>query len=162
MAIRLFLWAFHENIIINRVMKVCGIKRGKNMSDELTEAELQRGYGGFLIVALTRIYEAWNEGDVQAALRRALRLALFLPKELKDKIAEDVRTISKDMTSAMNLQGSDFYTTELRRNKRTDQVAQYHLAPFVDKLTDLLDERGYLERPGVKPKYPKEKTVWKR
>ncbi len=130
--------------------------------EELTPAEAKGYYAGFLIDKLNKIYDAWDQGDPELALRRSLRLTLALPRKLKEKIREDVHTIKKDMESVYRLQGSDFYTTELRRNKRSVEVASHYLAGFVDKLTDLLDEGGYFEIPGVKPKYPKEKTVWKR
>jgi len=120
------------------------------MSDRSTGKEVKAvmpTYISFLMGRLTEIWQAWDSGDPEFALRKSCRLVLFLPRDLKKKMREDVQLISKEMNWAYNLNSADFFTTNLIRNRQGRMTAARRLPPFIDKITDLLDERGfYLEK----------------
>lgn len=103
-------------------------------------------YRGFLAGRLVEIWSAWDEGDLELSLRRACRLVTFLPRALKKQLREDRDKITKEMNSVYGLTGVDFYTTHLTRNRQVNRVAMLYLEPFADKILNLLDERGYLEK----------------
>jgi len=103
-------------------------------------------YSGFLIDKLNKISEAWDEGDMELALRRAMRLVYFLPTDLKKVLLPKVSVIRKQMNHAYALHGSDFFTTQIIRNRAARQITLRELPPFIDQVVELLDQRGYLEK----------------
>ena len=103
-------------------------------------------YISFLMGRLIEIWEAWDSGDPEFALRKACRLVIFLPRDLKKEMQHEVELVTKEMNAAYNLSGSDFFNTHLVRNRYGRRVATEGLPPFLDKMIDLLDERGYLEK----------------
>lgn len=107
---------------------------------------VMRPYIAFLMDKVNKIYDAWDEGDLELALSRACRLVTFLPRAIKEQLRGDEKTITKYMNAAYGLETGIWYTTQLIQNRRTRQIAQLFLEPFVDKMIDLLDERGYLEK----------------
>jgi len=107
---------------------------------------VMRPYVAFLMDKVNKIYDAWDEGNLELALSRACRLVTFLPRGLKKELRSDEETITKWMNGAYGLETGIWYTTQLTQNRRALQIAQVFLKPFVDKMIDLLDQRGYLER----------------
>jgi len=103
-------------------------------------------YISFLMGRLIEIWQAWDGGDPEFALRKTCRLTIFLPRDLKEKLREDLLKITRAMNQAYNISGSDFFLTHLRRNRKGREVATILLPPFLDTVVDLLDERGYLEK----------------
>lgn len=102
-------------------------------------------YLGFLMDKINKIYNAWDEGDTELALRRACRLYYFLVDELKDKLRDDMQSISKEMNQAYNVRGPDWFVTQQNRNKQARRVASVRLPAFIDKMMTLFDERDYFE-----------------
>lgn len=103
-------------------------------------------YISFLMGRLIEIWKAWDGNDPELALRKGCRLVLFLPRDLKQQLQEEVSLISKEMDWAFSLKSADFFTSHLTRNRTKRRLAERRLPPFLDKMTDLLDERGYLEK----------------
>jgi len=102
-------------------------------------------YVGFLVDKLNKIYEAWDEGDEELALSRAVKLGYFLVEQLKDKLKPDMNKIIEEMNGATQKEGVGFLTEEATRSDRARQVARKWLPIFLDKLTSLFDERDYFE-----------------
>ena len=102
-------------------------------------------YVGFLVDKLNKIYEAWDEGDEELALSRAVKLGYFLVDQLKDKLKPDMNKIIEEMNGATQKEGVGFLTEEATRSDRARQVARKWLPIFLDKLTSLFDERDYFE-----------------
>ena len=118
------------------------------MSKPIEPGKVQPTYSGFLILRINEIWGIWKEGDSEQALRLAIRLAdTFLIRKIKKELKHDVETITKDMNEAYSLQGVDFFTTHLVRNREARRVATFYIGPFLSKLSDLIDEWGYYELP---------------
>lgn len=103
-------------------------------------------YIGFLMGRIVQIWTAWDEDDVELALRRACRLYYFTVDQLKEKLKPDVESITKEMNHAYGLSGPDFFTTHLRRNRTARQIAIKRLPGLMDKIISLFDQRDYLEQ----------------
>jgi len=114
-------------------------------NETVEPSKFQPTYSGFLIDKLNKIELAWDQDMPEAALRRALRLVNFLPKELKKKLKPKKEIIVKALNSAYRISGVDYYTTQQIRNRKARTIASLYLEPFVDEMLDWLDERGYLE-----------------
>lgn len=105
-------------------------------------------YSGFVILRVNEIWGIWKEGDPEQALKLAVRLAnTFLPKKLKKRLRHDAEVIRKDINKAYSFRSVDFYQTEIGKNREVRRTAALHIGPFLDKLSDLLDEWGYYEMP---------------
>lgn len=102
-----------------------------------------KNYYGFFWSKVNLIFDAWNEGEPELALRRACFLVNFLPVALKDKLKEDVASITKELNTVYDLDGIDFYMTQVRRNSEAEYIALLRLQPFVDKMMRLVDKRNY-------------------
>jgi len=124
--------------------------------EELSQAEMLRYYAGLLVHRLNLILEAWDAGDLEEALARAIRTAYILTRDMKVNLFPDIEAITKEMNATYNVQSYDFYSTQLAQNKAARRVAQKWLPQFVDKLTNLCDDKGYFEKLGIQPKYKKE------
>lgn len=122
--------------------------------EELSPGEMLRNYAGLVTNRLYKILEAWDAGDLEEALARAIRTVYILTRDMKAKLALDVEAITEEMNATYEIQSFDFYTTQLRQNKAARRVARKWLGPFVSKLTDLCDEKGYFEQ---KPPTPRAK-----
>jgi len=118
------------------------------MSEPVEPGKIMPTYSGFVILRLNEIWSYLRNDDPEQALRLALFFADTLtPKKIKKKLKHDVEAIRKDVNRAYNLQGVDFFTTHLVRNREGRRVANHHIGPFLSKLSDLLDEWGYYELP---------------
>jgi hypothetical protein len=119
------------------------------MSKEEEIKGVMKPYVVFLMDKVNRVYNAWDEHPLEPRipLEEALRLVNFLPRSLKKLLKKDAEEIRKELDRCYRLQGTDLFTTQLLRNRVANQVASRRLQPFVDKMTDWLDERGYFERP---------------
>lgn len=91
---------------------------------------------------------------MEFALRRALRLVVFLPTDIKKALWPDKQKIEKDFTQAYKTQGVDWFTRQQNRNRAAKRVAWYYIEPFVDEMVQLLDEKGWLERGALRPTRP--------
>ena len=103
-------------------------------------------YISFLMGRLIEIWQAWDGNDPEFALRKAIRLVLFLPKDLKKKMEDEANSITKEINQAYNVGGVDWYTRQQNRNRAARSIAVQRLPSFLDKMVELLDERGYLEK----------------
>jgi len=126
---------------------------------KVDQTYLEKPYTVFLFKGIMDIYEAWDEGNVEFALRRALRLVVFLPTDIKKALWPDKEKIEKDLAQAYKTQGVDWYTRQQNRNRAARRVAWYHIEPFVDEMVRLLDEKGWLERGALRPRYPGSKKL---
>ena len=103
-------------------------------------------YIGFLMGRIVQIWTAWDEDDLELALRRACRLYYFTVDQLKKELKPDVQSITKEMNHAYGLNGADFFTTHLIRNREARQIAIKRLPALMDKIISLFDQRDYLEQ----------------
>jgi len=117
------------------------------MSYKPAEAKaVSTSFQSFLWQAIGKIWEAEDQGDLLTALSRACSLVKYLPVSTKEKLEENANQISKLVNKNFNIEGSDFQSTMLLRNKSVDTVAKAYLKVFMNKLMRLLDERGvYME-----------------
>lgn len=119
------------------------------MTEQKTEKEV-RGvvptYIGFLMGRITEIWTVWDQGDVELALRRACRLYYFMVDKLKKELGHDVERIMKEMNQAYAVEGTDFFGTQLKRNRMARQIAAKNLPVLMDKIISLFDDRDYLEQ----------------
>ena len=111
----------------------------------LEPAKVIPTYNSFLIDKINRIYDSWDEGNPEMALMRALRLVVFLPRELKAKLEGKQAEIMKDLKVAYAKEDVDWFTTQRTRNRVAKQISILHLEPFIDEMTTWLDQRGYFE-----------------
>ena len=123
------------------------------------KTQLERPYTFFLFKSLAGIHEAWIENEFGEALSQACKLVVFLPNDIKDELWPEKESIKQEMNKAYRLQGMDFYTTQLRRNRVAKAVAFQRLEPFMDKMVRLLDDKGWLERGSLRPRYPGTKKL---
>jgi len=123
------------------------------------KTQLERPYTFLLFKSLMGIQGAWNEGDYLYALSQACKLVTFLPNDIKDVLWSDKEVIQKDITSAYRSAASNFYSTQLVRNRKAKRVAMKYLEPFLDKMIRLLDSKGWLERGALRPRYPGTKKL---
>lgn len=103
-------------------------------------------YIGFLMGKINIIYDEWADGDPESALRRTCLLYYFLVDELKKELNEDVQQINKEMLQAYQLQGSNFFTSQMMRNRRGREIATSKLPMLIGKMMSLFDSRDYLEQ----------------
>lgn len=103
-------------------------------------------YIGLLMGKINIIYDEWAEGNMESALRRACILYYFLVDALKKELEEDVQQINKALIHAYNLQGTDFFTCQIMRNRRGKQIAAAQLPGLIDRMMSLFDGRDYLEQ----------------
>jgi len=117
------------------------------MSYKSAEAKaVSASFQSFLWSEIKSIREAEKEGDILTALNLACSLVKYLPMSVKKELEEDVKRIAQVVNRNFVVEGSDFQSTMLLRNKRTGEAAQLWLKQFVAKLMQLLDERGvYME-----------------
>jgi len=129
-------------------------ERGERMVQQpkVDATYLEKPYTVFLFKGIMDIYEAWDEGNVEFALRRALRLVVFLPSDIKKALWDDKKRIEKDLGQAYKTAGVDWYTRQQNRNRAARRVAGYYIEPFVDEMVQLLDEKGWLERGALRPR----------
>jgi len=116
-------------------------------------------YIGLLMGIIHQIWTAWDDEDLELGLKRACRLYYLMVDKLKEQLSDDVERITKEMNRAYRLQGVDFYTTQLKRNRVAKAVAFQRLEPFMDKMVRLLDDKGWLERGSLGPRYPGTKKL---
>jgi len=122
------------------------------MNKKIEPDKVMPTYSGFLIMRLSEIWKAWDEGDPEFALDRACRFVLWLPDKLKEILREDLGKITEARKKAYGLSGSDFFLTHLKRNRKGREVAIILLPRFIDSIMSLLDKWGYLTE--VKRKFP--------
>jgi len=116
--------------------------------------DLQYSFSTFLWRCLTELQVNWDNGNHIKALEEALSLIKYLPQIIQKDLQDDAERISQYMNRAIKIEGSDFQTTMLVKNRNADKVARYWFPIFVTKLMQKLDERGYLERSmTATPKY---------
>lgn len=101
---------------------------------------------GFVMRILNEIWQDWSDDKPVSALSKAVRFVLFLPEDLKKDLRGPATKITKEINQAYKLEGVDFYTTQLVRNREARRIAYLRLPGFIDQLTGLLDKRGYLEK----------------
>ena len=128
-------------------------------TSSVDKTELERPYTFLLFKSLMGIQTAWNERDYLYALSQACKLVTFLPNDIKDVLWNDKEVIQKNITSAYRSTASNFYSTQLVRNRNAKKVAMKYLEPFLDKMIRLLDSKGWLERGALRPRYPGTKKL---
>jgi len=74
------------------------------------------------------------------------------PIDVKEVLWDDKKQIEKDLNQAYRTAGVDWYTRQQNRNRAARRVANYYIEPFFDKVTRLLDEKGWLERGALRPR----------
>lgn len=128
-------------------------------STTLDATQLEKPYTFFLFKSLTGIYEAWDEGNPEQSLKRALRLVVFLPTDIKKALWNKKIEIHKEFASARRLQGSSWFSSQKARNTASLQIAIRHLEPFVDEMVKLLDDKGWLEKGALRPRFDKTRKL---
>jgi len=123
------------------------------------ETQLERPYTFFLFKSIAGIHESWIEGDVEGALKQACILVVHLPNDVKEVLWPLKEEIQRKMNRAYSLGASNFYQRYLIRAHEGKATAYQYLEPFMDKMIRLLDEKGWLERGALRPRYPDKKKL---
>lgn len=106
-------------------------------------------FQGFLWGEIGKIREAERQGDMITALSYACSLAKYLSPQVKDKLEEDIKEITKLVNKNFGVESSDFQSTMLFRNRSVDNVAKFYLKAFMDKMMRELNKTGiYMEYTG--------------
>jgi len=109
--------------------------------------DLQYSFSGFLWKQLDAIQEAWlDQNDPLTALYRATTLVNYLPIPIKKELEPYVEEIEKDVNKSFHIHAADFQSTQIIRNRAAMLKAQKYLPMFMNKMLNLLDARGYLEK----------------
>lgn len=119
----------------------------------VNKTQLERPYTAFLFKSLWLIFEAWDQDQYRLALSRACKLVVFLPSDIKEVLWPQKEKIQNAIRKASRTQSVDFFTTHLVKNRAALRVAGYYLEPFVDEMVRLLDEKGWLERGALRPRF---------
>ena len=128
-------------------------------NEDIDQTYLEKPFTIFLFKAYTSIYEKWVSGNIEGALTEALKLVVELPTDVKEALWKDKKKIEQDLDKAYRTQGVDWYTRQQNRNRAARRVAQHYIEPFLDKMTRLLDAKGWLERGALRPRYPSSKKL---
>lgn len=123
------------------------------MSDPIEGTVPEKPFIAFLFKALYGIYDAWDEGNLRKALSRATRLVVFLPTDIKKKLWPERQKIVSAVNQAYRRNSVDWFTSQGLRNTTADRVAQLYLEPFVNRIVDLLDDKDWLEKGALGPRY---------
>ena len=120
----------------------------KEISEQPIEpGKVQPTYAGFVILRINEIWSIWAEGDDVKALVLALRFAdTFMVRKIKKRLQDDVEIIRKDLNKAYSSHGTDFFTSQIIRNRNAKKVAARYLGSFLSELSDLLDASGFFEK----------------
>lgn len=124
-------------------------------NEEITPTYLEKPYTNLLFKGIMSIYQKWVEGRVEAALSEALILVVELPTDIKEKLWPKKKEIEEQLKNAYRTSGVDWYTRQQNRNRAARRVASFYIEPFMDTMTRLLDEKGWLERGALKARYEK-------
>ena len=101
-------------------------------------------YYNLIIGILQGIYEAWDRGDYITALKRSLRLVVFLPNKLKKQLKEEKDNIQKTLDLSKNVTQHSFASTHRAMGISLNYTANKFLEGFVDKITSLMDKEHIL------------------
>ena len=118
------------------------------MSYRPAEAKaVSTSFQSFLWMAISKIWEAEDEGDSVLALDRACCLVKYLPEGIKKQLEGNVEQITVLINKNFGVKSnSGFFSTMQLRNKSINTAAKTYLQALMNKLTRLLDERGiYME-----------------
>ena len=104
-------------------------------------------YVDFLWKEIAKIRDCQTSGDLPQALRLATSLISYLPVAIKNKFRKPAKEIEKDIRNILTkVEGVDFHTTQMARNKALRQYAAEVLDSFMDEISTVLDKRGYMEK----------------
>jgi len=81
------------------------------------------------------------------------------PTDIKEALWDEKQEITKKLNQAYRSQGVDFFTTHLVRNREGKRVSIMRLGPLMDKMIRLLDEKKWLERGALRPRFPEKKKL---
>ena len=129
------------------------VNKGLSDKGSVDQTQAERPYVFFLFKGITRIYEVWSEDNIEAALRDALRLVVFLPTDVKEALKDEKKKIQGELIKAYNVRGLDWFTQQQNRNRAARQVSAYYLEGFMDKMVRLLDEKKWLEKGALRPRF---------
>lgn len=127
--------------------------------ESLEPSNLEAPYTRLLFQGLMSVYEKWVHNYHVEALTEALKLVVFLPTDVKEVMWNKAGVIEKDLGQAYGTQGSDFFLTNLKRNRTAQRVANIHLGPFVDEMVRRLDEKGWLHRGALRARYKTDRKL---
>ena len=121
--------------------------------------EIQHSFQSFLWKHLDLIDTALDNEQYGLAASRACRLILFMPLDVKKQMEKDRAIIIRELTQASSVGGASFHIKHLNRSKNVSSVALHYLPDFIDKLTALLDAKGYLEQKPMSPRHRDKTTL---
>ncbi|MEM2368114.1 MAG: hypothetical protein QXQ50_07790 [Candidatus Bathyarchaeia archaeon] len=118
------------------------------MSNEgLVEAwEIRPGWSYFLWKNLGRIADLMFSGEYVDALRCTLILCRFLPKDVKEMIKPDM-VKAMEALKVNVLDADDPFTVLWQPEKERHSKAQAIIGDFIERIVEILDVKGYLEKP---------------
>lgn len=114
------------------------------MSEDAEIKGVIPNYYNLIIDKLNKIYEAWDNNNQTLALTRAMRLIPFLPRKIKKQIIQDKDNIQKQFDAISGTKGYNLSNAAELANYRIKMIAVKEVEPFINKLTDLLDQEHLL------------------
>ena len=92
-------------------------------------------------------------GDPAGALKYALGLVDYLADEIKQKFRDKAKKIKAHMQQIeAGTQGPYAFNRSLNRNRALQSYAFKMLPTFIDELSTMLDQRGYMEKKSMRLK----------
>ena len=114
----------------------------------------------FLWREIAEIRDFQNMNQHYEALKRVLTLIDYLPRDFQItlKFQEKARKIEKEVKKISgNAVGVDAYTQMVDRLDDLDYYAETVLRSLLSELCLKLDRKGYMEKPGARPRFKGEK-----
>jgi len=124
-----------------------------------------RGFEGsyqhFVWKELSIIRELERSEQYYQALHYAVSLLKYLQPEVRRKQEKNAKTIfTKIRQTVADVNGTDFFTTRIMRNRVAKQLGQKYLEEVITALSDQLGARAYMERGvGASPKRPSKERM---
>ena len=110
-------------------------------------------YLGFLWKELSIIRELERAREYYEALHFSVSLLKYLQPEVRKKQEKQAKAIfTKIRQTVVNTRGTDFFTTEIMRNRVAKRLGQEYLEQIITALSDQLGQRAYMEGRGISPR----------
>jgi len=129
------------------------------MTEVQPVTQVQHSFQAFFWKHMDMIYTAWDNGQHNIALQRALRLIDFLPNELYEKLKEQQTEALKELEAAYRATASTFHATQLAKTHSANTVASRYLRQIVRNIINVTDQRGYLEQKPMRPRFQTKKKL---
>jgi hypothetical protein len=114
------------------------------MSEDAEIKGVIPNYYNLIIDKLNKIYEAWDNNNINIALFRTLKLIPFLPRKIKNQLNPERIRIQKDLDAISQTNGFNFSNAQEKVMYKVKTISIKEFEPLIDKVTSLLDQEHLL------------------